>query len=364
MPPHQQSNMAKRAFGFGDAGTTESQGHPVWGLGLAKLHLNLLCSVQIGRALTLKCTFLLLLPMSIALAAQTAPSSQAKLSGQLTVLVMDENGSEVPGARVVLSGPSGPLYCESDRAGRCQFSHLAGSPWQLHVEKEGFYVLDLRPIETSGILEVALNHQQEVRETVNVVESTPAIDLQQVSSSEQLTGIDIINIPYPNTRDYRYALPFIPSVIMDQNAQIHVAGGEPSQTVTVLDGFNVTQPANGQLLLRVSTDAIRQVSAETSRLPAQFGKTAAGILDIETGIGDDHFRFAATNFIPSVQNKNGWALDKVDPRFTVSGPIRKGRAWFFDGVDGEYDNVIIPELPPGENTDHIWRLGNIENSGE
>lgn len=315
--------------------------------------------MQIGRVLKRQCKFLILFTMSAALAAQTPRSSQAKSGSSLTILVTDENGSAVPGARVLLLGPSGPLASETDRAGRCEFPNLAGSPWQLHVEKEGFYVLDLRSIETSGTLEVALSHQQEVRETVNVVESTPSIDLEQVSANEQLSGIDIINIPYPNTRDYRYALPFIPGVIMDQNNQIHVAGAEPSQTVTIFDGFNVTQPANGQLLLRVSTDAIRQVNAETSRLPAQFGKTGAGVLDIETGIGDDHFRFAATNFIPSVQNKKGWALDKVDPRFTFSGPIKKGKVWFFDGIDGEYDNVIIPELPAGEDTDHIWRLGNI-----
>lgn len=297
--------------------------------------------------------------MSAALAAQTPVSGQAPSSGQLILLVTDENGSAVPGARVLLTGPGAPLACETDPAGRCDFGHLAGAPRQLHVEKEGFYVLDLRSIASSGTLEVVLSHQQEVRETVNVVESTPAIDLQQISATEQLSGIDIINIPYPNTRDYRNALPFIPGVVMDQNSQIHVAGGETFQTLTVLDDFNVTQPANGQLLLRVSTDAIRQVNVTTSRIPAEFGKTSAGVLNLQTGIGDDHFRFAATNFIPSVQNKNGWALDKVDPRLTVSGPIQKGKAWFFDGIDGEYDNVIILGLPPGEDNDHVWRLGNI-----
>ncbi|MBV9182512.1 MAG: TonB-dependent receptor, partial [Acidobacteria bacterium] len=132
-----------------------------------------------------------------------------------------------------------------------------------------------------------------------------------------------------------------------------------SETLTELDGFNLTQPATGQLLLRVSTDALRNVRVETTRIPAQYGKGPAGVLALETGIGDDHYRFAATNFIPSVQNKKGWTLDKVDPRFTVSGPIRKGKLWFFNGIDGEYDNVIIPSLPNEEDRDTIWRLGNL-----
>jgi hypothetical protein len=280
-------------------------------------------------------------------------------TNELTIVVTDENGVAVPDARVELQGPTGPIRCNTDRAGRCGFARLTGTPWQLRVEKESFYVFALPTIQTSGTLEVTLAHEQEVHETVNVVESAPAIDPARVSSQEQLNAVDIINIPYPNTRDYRYALSFIPGVVLDQNAQPHVAGGETSQTLTELDGFNVTQPATGQLLARVSTDALRSVDVQTSRISAEYGKGAAGVLALNTGIGDDHYRFAATNFIPSVQNKKGWALDKVDPRVTFSGPVEKNKIWFFDGIDGEYDNVIIPQLPDGEDQDSIWRLGNL-----
>ena len=58
------------------------------------------------------------------------------------------------------------------------------------------------------------------------------------------------------THDYRNALNFIPGVVQDNFGQIHVAGAQTYQTLTLLDGFNVTQPANGQLLVRVSTDAL------------------------------------------------------------------------------------------------------------
>ena len=78
------------------------------------------------------------------------------------------------------------------------------------VEKEGFYAANLDSVQTAGTLEVDLHHQEEVRENVNVVESVPAIDPAQVSDQEKLSGMDILDIPYPNTRDYRYALNYIP----------------------------------------------------------------------------------------------------------------------------------------------------------
>ena len=192
-----------------------------------------------------------------------------------------------------------------------------------------------------------------------MVESPPAIDPQQVASTEQLTGLDVLNIPYPATHDYRNVLNFIPRVVQDPFGQPHIAGAETYQTLTLFDGFNVTQPANGLLLLRVSTDAIRLINAEDSRVSAEYGKGSGGVLSITTGIGDDHFHFAATNFLPSFQFTKGLALDSLVPRVTFSGPIRKGKIWFFEGLDVEYDNNVLQELPDGADTDHIWRVGNL-----
>src|SRR5262249_14937702 len=157
------------------------------------------------------------------------------------------------------------------------------------------------------------------------VESPPAIDPAHTEQREQLSGIDVLNIPYPTTRDYRNVLNFIPGVIQDVNGQPHVAGAETYQTLVLLDGFNVTQPADGSLLLRVSPDALRSIELENSRYSAEYGKGSGGVLHLNTGIGDDHFRFAATNFVPSLQNRKGVQFDKVDPRFVFSGPVSKGK---------------------------------------
>jgi hypothetical protein len=297
---------------------------------------------------------------AIACSAQV-PSPRTITARALTITVVDENGVALAGARVQLQSSSGhgARDCETDLAGHCRFDNLSPERWQVSVEKEGFYVVHLDDVQTSGMLDIALHHQQEVRESVNVVESVPAIDPQQVTSEEQLSGMDILDIPYPNTRDYRYALEYIPGVVLDQTGQPHVAGAETYETLVLLDGFDVTQPANGEVLVRPSTDALREVTVETSRISARYGKGPAGVLSLQTGIGDDRYRFAATNFLPSFQNKKGWTFDKVDPRVTFSGPIVKGKLWFFDGLDGEYDNVIIPDLPSNQDSDNIWRGGNI-----
>jgi len=279
-----------------------------------------------------------------------------------TIAVVDENGIAVPSARVALqSGSQPPFRCQTDYTGRCSPSGLTAGTYTLHVEKEGFYAVDEASVQITpgAAVEVALTPQREVREVVNVRESSPAIDPAQVSSKETLSGLDVVNMVFPTAHDYRNAINFIPGVVSDQYGQPHVAGAQTYQTVTLLDGFNVTQPANGQLLIRVSTDAFRSIQVEPSREPAEAGKGSAGALFLNTGIGDDHFRFYATNFIPSFQNKHGWRFDQFLPLFTFSGPIVKGRAWFYNAFDGEYDNTVYTALPVGKDNDYTLRFGNL-----
>ena len=298
------------------------------------------------------------LPLALILlataAAQTAPAP--------TIFVTDENGVAVPSARVTLESPSQPVvHCQTDFTGRCQFPLLAAGAYHLKVEKESFYALDEPKVEiaANATIDVSISHQQEVREVVDVRESSPAIDPAQVSAQEKISGLEVINIVYPSTNDYRNALNFIPGVVQDQFGQPHVAGAQTYQTETLLDGFNVTQPANGQLLVRVSTDAFRSIAVEPSREPAEDGKAPAGLLKLSTGIGDDHFRFSATDFIPSAQFKHGFRFDQFLPRFTFSGPVVRKKIWFYNAFDGEYDNTIYTALPLGQDNDHTLRLGNL-----
>ena len=297
---------------------------------------------------------LLTLVLVCAAAGQSAPGP--------SITVVDENGVAVNSARVSLHSKSQEVAtCQTDFNGRCAFASLLPGEYDVRVEKEGFYALaeqNLQITRNSNI-EITISHQQEVRETVNVQESPLAIDPAQVSSVETISGLDVINLVYPNTTDYRNVLNFIPGVVQDQTGQPHVAGAETYQTETLLDGFNVTQPANGQLLVRVSTDAFRSIQVEPSREPAEYGKGSGGVLKLNTGIGNDHFRFWATNFIPSAQNKHGWRFDQFLPQFAFSGPIQKGKVWFYNAFGGEYDNIVYTDLPVGADNDHVLRLGNL-----
>jgi hypothetical protein len=301
--------------------------------------------------------------LAVALFLWLLMSAEAQDLQRISVTVTDENGVGIADALVELTVLNGSfsLQCRTGPIGTCSMDAVRTSLYQIRVQKANFYAYEASNLrfDNKTSLEVVLARQREVREVVNVQEWSPAIDPEQVSTQEQISGVDLINLPYPTTRDYRAALEYIPQVVTDAYLQPHITGAETYQTLVLFDGFNVTQPGNGQLLFRVSTDSFRSINVQTSRISAEYGKSSGGVIELNTANGDDHLRFIATDFFPSLQDKRGITLDKVTPRFTLSGPIRKGHAWFYEAIDGEYDNIIITELPPGADSDIFWRLGNL-----
>ncbi len=279
----------------------------------------------------------------------------------MTVTVVDENGHAVEGAQVTITEPGiAPAQLWTDYAGNCSYQPKQREPYQIAVEKAGFYKTEAGDTDPNlSSVKVVLAHEQIVREQVNVTASTPGIDVYQTSDQSAMNTPEIVNIPYPTSHDIRNLLPFNPGVVPDATGQVHVAGSETWETLDTLDGFDIRSPEGGSLSLRVSTDAVRTIDAETTRYPTEFGRATGGVIAFYTGMGDNKFRFNATNFIPSFSNLKGIRFSQFVPRFTFSGPLKRDRAWWYDGVELELDNIYISELPTNANTDELVRGSNL-----
>ena len=166
-------------------------------------------------------------------------TSQGKPNYKLLVRVADENGVAVPDALLVLtqSATQTVARAETDATGRHEFSLVNVGIYQLQVDKEGFYASTIADVQlqSASSLEVTIYHQQEIAETVNVYASPPAIDPAKTAVTATLTNREVLTLPYPSTRDYRKALPFIPGVLADASDQIHLGGSATSEIFDQLD---------------------------------------------------------------------------------------------------------------------------------
>jgi hypothetical protein len=279
----------------------------------------------------------------------------ACLQAQVTVSgrCVDETGGGIEAARVEFRPAEGgkaiPVF--SDPAGNFRAVLPAAGEYAIRTERQGFYLYQGRQgfDEGASQLTVTLNHVQEFSEKVDVAASPPPIDPQQPSEHKELVNAEIQAIPIPASQDYRNALALMNGVVLDNAGRPHFNGGAANQTNYTLDGFNISDPVTGQLETRLNVDTIQTADLESSRYSAESGRGAAGVLDLKTKMGDDRWRFGGTNFVPSIATDGGVHINKFTPRLEFSGPLAKGKAWFYSGLDVFFHDDSVFGLPRGQN---------------
>lgn len=280
--------------------------------------------------------------------------------GYLEVRVLDVSGASVPASVVIQRGNDRVSSGEAAPGQSLRFQLPTGS-YKVVVQKKGFYSATERVTVVASQVTPLEIHLQDVRqhsEEVIVNAQSSPIDPQQTVATQTLTSENVVNIPYPSTRDYRNLLRFIPGVIADSGGQIHVAGGATQQTQDYLDGYEVSSPGGG-LALRLNPESLRKINIESSRYSAQYGKGSAGLASFDTRDGDDQFRWSATDFFPTFQTVKGLQFNNWTPRASVSGPIVHDKAWFLLSHEGEQDRNIVKELPDGADTNTVWRVADL-----
>ncbi len=289
--------------------------------------------------------------------ASAAP--QAHLRGTL----IDENGAPVASAQITASSPSGQqLTVFSDSTGQFELNGLPVGEYRLTVNKPGYFRLLNQAVDLKeGMNEISftIHHESEIQERVEVNSASNPIEPEEPAHQEILVAREIRVIPVPNSHDLQSSLPILPGVVRDNHGQIHIAGGRTGETQVFLDGFDIGDPVAGGLTSRVNVDTVREIEVNAGRYGVQYGQGGAGVLVLDTTVGDDKFRAGMTNFVPGVDVQQGVHLGNWYPRFTLSGPIEKGRAWFSEALSLQHTYTLVTELPKGENTSTQWAGDNL-----
>lgn len=276
----------------------------------------------------------------------------------LTGRVVDENNAPVAAATIAIQGMG---TVQSDATGAFVATLPGPGDFLIGARREGYYELTGHAVhvEAGGEITLVLSTVREVFQTVNVHSQPSPLDAAESQNEQRLSGTEINELPYPSSHSLVNAIGLMPGVVQDAGGTLHFNGSSANQVLYTLNGFNITSPATGLLESRVGLEGILSVQYLSGRYSPEFGKGSAGVLAIQTANGTDEFRFTATNFIPGIDVQEGVRLGNWYPRFGVSGPIVRGRAWFADNLDGEYDQSLITGLPSGQNTSSGWQGGNL-----
>lgn len=303
--------------------------------------------------------------MALLRIAATALAASALANGQVgwTGRVVDQNETPVAQARVSVRQPNtAPLETNSSPSGEFHFTVPSPGHYLVSVNRAGYFALKDSPVDiAAGGPEamLVLNVQKEVFQSVTVGAMPNTVDPAQTGREQRLSGTEINDIPYPASHSLRNSMKLIPGVVQDATGGLHFHGGAEYQTQYTLNGFDITDPITGRYNTMLAVEGVRSLDLQTSRQSAEYGRGSAGTLAIHTDDGTDQFHYTATNFIPGVDNKGGIRIGDWTPRAVISGPVIKGRAWFSDSFNGEYNSGWTPGLPNGQNLNTTWVAGNL-----
>jgi len=297
--------------------------------------------------------------LTVLASLETRAADSALFSG----LVVDENNVPISAAQIKLEDSAGHIYrTETDGAGRFALRNLSTGDYKLEVRKEGFFVIAGRALilqPGSNELNLTLNHAEEVHQQVQVTAPANQIDPQDTAQRNTLTARDILELPTANSHILSESLVALPEITQDNAGNLHIAGARSGETQYLLDGFEISDPVNGQLTSRFNIDATRAAEVQTSGFGAGYAHSGANLLSLETPDGNDKWRFGTTNPAPGINIQEGLHLGNWYPRFTFSGPIVRGRFWFSDSVSLQHTFAFIKQLPTGANTAEDWAGDNL-----
>src|SRR6267142_5148378 len=281
-------------------------------------------------------------------------------TGTILGSIKDAQGAVVPGATVAATNV-GTQYSRStvtDETGEYALRLLPVGDYMLVVTLPGF-----KNYSQTGIaLEVGRNARVDaviepggVTEVVSVVADAPLVETNSSSLSRTVGQNEVLNLPLVN-RDLYSLLSITGGVTSnsnqnalggpEQNTTINGSGNAQMGTVNFqLDGGNNTAGLRGTGNPAPNPEAVQEFRVLTNGYSAEYGRFAAGVVDVVTKSGTNVFHGAAFEFFRNEKlSAPRWAppgppstkdpLDRNQFGGAFGGPVAKSKTFFFASYSG------------------------------
>ena len=294
--------------------------------------------------------------------------SQDLTSGTMRVVVKDDQGLPVPGANITAATPRGPVSGVSDARGLAVLPFLEPARHDVTVTLGGFATVTHRAVavRVNSITEITVTLRPAgLQETVDVVDSTPALDRLATSAGEDISPEMFQAIPV--RRNFMQVVALAPGVADPGrvgSTNPSVSGASGLENAYYIDGVNITNtgyggvgafsPTFGSLGTNVNFDFVQEVQVKTGGAPAEFGAALGGVVTVVTKSGSNTVRGSLFGFIergslegdrtqpnaalvvPGVEDQQN---DSTDFGFAVGGPILKDKLFWFAALNPTYTTL-------------------------
>ncbi len=329
-------------------------------------------------------------------AALALPGYAQEQTGQIAGIVKDSSGAVLPGVTVeAMSLATGAVAASvtSDGAGAYRFPGLRPGKYDVTAKLQGFTPakvqnIDLRLGQILNVeLTLAVGGQAE---TVQVTAESPLIDTKQAARQANIRDEQIALLPHG--RDFTSLVVQAPGANNESKlGGLSIDGASAGENRFIIDGVETTNLQQGTSGTNLIVDFVDELQVKSSGYTAEFGGAMGGVISAVTKSGTNIFHGTAglqwqgdatsgglfpaptspisgtTAYGTGVRTlrtsltdsnvaeyltypEDNW--NRVEPSFSLGGPIVKDRAWFFAAYQpalSTYERSVSPETAHNPN---------------
>ena len=293
----------------------------------------------------------------VCFSALFAPSLSAQVaSGQLTGIVQDPAGADVPGATVTATNlaTNAARVVITTADGVYTVPALLPGTYRVDVELSGFRSERQEGISIATGTTVRMDFRLtvgDVREQVTVHADAPVLRAETASLGAVVDNTKVVQLPL-NGRTFISLATLAPGVAMPPPPAAplpRINGGRPRTNEYLFDGISVLQPEPGQIAYFPVIDAIQEFKVESNSPPAEFGRFNGGVVNLTTKAGANAFHGDGFEFLRNedLNARNYFQLtNPVKPEYrrnqfggTLGGPVVKNHTFFFADFQGQQQTI-------------------------
>ncbi len=276
--------------------------------------------------------------------------------------IRDANGAIVPNASVKLKNIATGIEASAttDSEGNYQFNNVKIGAYQVSAEVAGFSKALTENIQvTVGArqrVDIALKAGA-VTETITVTAEAARLETESSDRGQVISKEQIVNLPL-NGRSYADLALLSPGVRRSvlnvqeagtRDASFNVNGLRSSLNNFVMDGvdnnsYGTSNQGFSNQVVQPSPDAVQEFKVQTNNFSAEYGRAGGAVINASLRSGTNAFHGSAYEYLRNTSlNAVGFfkPLRNQKPTliqnqfgFTIGGPIRKDKTFFFLDYEG------------------------------
>jgi hypothetical protein len=291
-----------------------------------------------------------LILVSLAVCAAMAYAQSNASDAALEGYVRDPTGAAISAAKVSVRNVETNIVHDmlSAEDGYYRFPLLRVGTYQVTAAASGFKEFDQTGVSLAVGQKARIDIAMQLgaaTETVNVTADVPIAETGQATVGAVLSQKEVEDLPIASRNVYNYFLlaPGVQGLASNTFGTTQFTFGGTERTSWNLDGLDNTQRGGSRQIRMVITtpEAVEQVQVLSNGYSAEFGRAGGGQVNLllKSGTNQLHgsglflYRFADLQARPSLAAVNP-SRTWHDEAFTLGGPIRKDKLFFF----GQFEN--------------------------